>query len=196
MKSQKGEFIVRSISLKLATLASVIVAFAMVPAASATTLNLVNGGQVIGTVTLTQDGSNVDVSVTMNSGFALLAEGGDVGILGGVSGTSSLSNFSVGTISSSLKNNTTLGGFTFTDIFKLSNSGGQNFLTTLSFTINNATASQITEIGFHVCFSFNGTDCASTGFAETSPVPEPGTLGLLGTGLIGIAGLIRRRFVS
>jgi hypothetical protein len=39
---------------------------------------------------------------------------------------------------------------------------------------------------------FSGTADLSSGDTSLS-VPEPGTLGLLGTGLLGIGGLMRRR---
>jgi hypothetical protein len=44
---------------------------------------------------------------------------------------------------------------------------------------------------------FNGTTTISSGDTNmVTSVPEPGTLGLLGTGLVGIAGAMHRKFKS
>jgi len=42
----------------------------------------------------------------------------------------------------------------------------------------------------------NGSFTVLNGYGFTTTVPEPGTLGLMGTGLIGVAGLLRRKLRS
>src|SRR5256886_8046052 len=65
-----------------------------------------------GTVELSQSGANVNVTIAMNSGFSILVNGGDIGVntTGGlVLNGSTLTNFSIASLSTTLKNNGTIG---------------------------------------------------------------------------------------
>jgi PEP-CTERM motif len=189
-----------------------------VPFAAADTIQLTNNNLgiagSIGTVTLTQSGANqVLVTITANSGFSLKLDGGSVFFNTNVGLNSS--NFGTITADSNtvtfLNLNTNrvedhLGTFSF-QVFNFQGApNGVQSAGTISFMISapGLTVKQLELAGnkgnmwgVHFCVG-SGTNCAQgTGFAAGSlAVPEPGTLSLLGTGIVALGGFFRRRFLS
>lgn len=165
----------------------------------------------VGSVVITDSGMNqVTVTITMSSGFSLKLPGGDVAFNGasgltagsasGISGTAGMIGFAGLSFKQffSGKNISQFGTFAF-DYANLK--GGPNGVVsadTLTFTLSapGLMANQFTGVAIHFCTASGGGCGPNTGFASNGPlvpVPEPGTLTLLGSGLFGFAWLVRRQ---
>jgi len=179
----KGD-VVRFTSLKLSVLVlAVIGALAIAPAAMATTCpagdtcmdltqSNLNVAGPYGTVEMSQNGSNVDVTIVMNAGFGVKLSGGEIFVnvtQGTTLTSSSIGNFSVGT-PHLFQTGTSIGGFAFDYRETIKTNATQS--STFSFTISNVTISQLTGFGIHLCVvAAQGNGCALTGFAVTGGTP-------------------------